>query len=134
MQRAYSEFQRNGIEVFAISYDPVDVLAAFATEHGIGYPRLSDEGSRVIRALGLLNERVYEQHAAFGIPRQAHHWGTPYPGSFVLDESGRVTEKRFDQIYRERETGAGALGDAFGVDVGVHGAESQRCRRRSLSG
>jgi peroxiredoxin len=39
----------------AISYDPVEVLAAFASQHTITYPLLSDVGSVVIKRFGILN-------------------------------------------------------------------------------
>jgi hypothetical protein len=48
------------IGLFAISYDAVDALAAFSQRYGITFPLLSDAGSRVIRELGMLNERVVE--------------------------------------------------------------------------
>jgi hypothetical protein len=103
----------------------VDVLAGFAAKHSIEYPLLSDEGSKAIRALGLFNEHVYAHHAVYGIPQQAHHWGVPYPGSFLLDEQGCVMQKRFEQSYRERETGVGVLEQGFGIKSVVHGAEAR---------
>ena len=99
----------------------MDVLAAFAAKQGITYALLSDQGSNVIRDLGLLNERVYEHHAAYGIPKRDHHWGVPYPGVFLLDEAGRVTQKRFQQSYRERETGVAVVERGFGLASSVHG-------------
>lgn len=95
--------------VFAISYDTPAVLGAFAAEHGIQYPLLADEGSHVIRALGLLNERVQEDHAAYGIAPNPRHLGVPYPGVFLLDPGGVVLRKRFHESYRERDTGSGLL-------------------------
>ena len=109
--------------MFAISYDAVDVLRHFATKYEITYTLLADEGSKVIRALGLLNEQVYEQHAAYGIPKQEHHLGVPYPGVFLLDAQGYVTQKRFQQSYRERETGVGILEQGFSVVSSLHGTE-----------
>jgi DsbC/DsbD-like thiol-disulfide interchange protein len=101
------------------------VLAAFAEKHGIGYPLLSDEGSRVIRKLGLLNEQVFEHHAFYGVPRRDSAWGVPYPGTFLLDEQGVVTEKRFQNSYRERETGVAILERGFGVTSSAHGPEAR---------
>jgi hypothetical protein len=100
------------------------VLRHFADTYGIAYALLADEGSRGIRALGLLNDRVYEHHAAYGISKQDRHWGVPYPGMFLLDEHGRVMQKRFQQSYRERETGVGILELGFGVTSLVHGPEA----------
>lgn len=118
------DFAREHIAVFAISYDAVDVLHGFADTHGITYSLLSDEGSQVMRDLGVLNEHVYEQHAAYGIPKQDRHWGVPYPGVFLLDEHGRVLHKRFQQSYRERETGVGLLEQGFGLQSSRRGPEA----------
>lgn len=111
----------NGIALVAISYDPVDVLAGFAERYGIAFPLLSDEGSETIKRLGLLNERIHEQHEAFGIQRFDAAWGVPYPGVFVLDESGVVVDKRFTESYRERETGSGLLEQALHIASPVAG-------------
>ena len=90
--------------IFAVSYDSVDVLAQFASGHGIAYPLLSDDGSTTIRALGLYNEHLVAQQAFYGRPAQAHHFGIPYPGLFVLDDRGMVESKVFEQSYRVRPT------------------------------
>jgi hypothetical protein len=97
------------VALFAISYDAVEVLEGFATEHRIGFPLLSDAGSVVIRRLGLLNECVQDDHAAYGIAPNPRHLGVPYPGTFVLDERGVVARKRFHASYRERDTGPGLI-------------------------
>ena len=102
----------------------MDVLQGFADKFGITYALLSDEGSKVIRELGLLSDLVDEQHAAYGIPKQDRHRGLPYPGVFLLDAQGRVMQKRFQQSYRERETGVGILAQGFGVTSSVHGPEA----------
>jgi hypothetical protein len=103
------------VALFAISYDSVAVLRDFAAAHGIAYPLLSDEGSRVIRALDLLNARVQEDHAHYGIAPNPRHVDLPYPGVFVLDAAGRVREKRFYESYRQRETGGGLIAQALGI-------------------
>lgn len=108
-----------------MSYDSVDVLAHFAEKYGITYPLLSDVDSRAITDLGLLNQQVFEQHAVYGIKPRDEHLGVPYPGVFVLDQAGTVVEKRFQQSYRDRETGAGLIEDALGVTASARGAEGQ---------
>ena len=126
LQRNLPDFERNGIAVFGISYDPVDVLARFAATHGISFPLLSDEGSKVIRQLGMLDEQVYEHHAAFGYTdREDRFWGVPYPGEFLLDERGVVTQKRFQKNYRERETSQTILEQGFAVEASSHGPEAR---------
>jgi hypothetical protein len=111
--------------VFAISYDSRDLLARFSDRYGITLPLLSDEGSRVIRALGIENRHAFAQHAASGATIGEHLIGTPYPGTFVLNENGIVVEKRFYLSYRERETGRGLVEAAFGLRSRNHGAEVQ---------
>lgn len=125
LQRTLPDFERIDVVPFAISYDPVAVLAKFAETHGIRYPLLSDEGSHAIRRLGMFNEHVYEHHAAYGIPKREQHWGVPYPGAFLLDEQGRVMQKRFQQSYRERETGVAILEHGFGGESSLPKAEAQ---------
>ena len=92
-------------------------LAAFAATHGITFPLLSDEGSAVIRRLGLLNEQVQADHAAYGIAPNPRHVGLPYPGAFALDAAGVVREKRFHESYRVRDTGAGLIARTLGIQA-----------------
>ena len=103
------ELAAQGIALVAISYDAISILRDFAATHGITYPLLSDEGSHVMRALGLINERVLEDHAVYGIPPNPRFVNLPYPGVFVLDREGIVTGKVFHESYRERDSGAGLL-------------------------
>lgn len=101
------------------------MLARFAAAHGVTFPLLSDEGSKVIRQLGMLDEQVYEHHAVFGITdRDDRFWGVPYPGEFLLDERSVVTQKRFQKNYRERETSQAILEQGFGMGASSHGPEA----------
>jgi hypothetical protein len=109
------DLDAHGIALFAISYDSVEILGGFADKHGIRFPLLSDEGSRVIRQLGLINERVQEDHAVYGIKPNPRHVDLPYPGVFVLDEAGVIVQKRFHASYRERDTGGALLATALGI-------------------
>lgn len=104
-----------GVALFALSHDPVAVLRSFADKHGLTFPLLSDEGSHVTRRLGLINERVQEDHAAYGIKPDPRHTNLPYPGVFVLDESGVIVGKRFHESYRERDTGAALLAQTLSI-------------------
>ena len=104
LQDAWPTLQQMGIVLVAISYDDVATLAAFAEKYAITYPLLSDAGSETIRSLGLLNELLEQQQAAYGRPTRAEQHGVPYPGTFVLDERGYIREKHFEQSYRVRPT------------------------------
>jgi peroxiredoxin len=102
LQGRLAEIEETGTKLFAISYDPVTVLDGFAREHRITFPLLSDEGSKVIQELGLLNQHVAEQQAYYGRGVEPHHQGIPYPGNLLLDENGIVVNRQFEQSYRVR--------------------------------
>jgi peroxiredoxin len=120
--------REQNIALFAVSYDSGEILAAFAAKHGIAYPLLSDRGSQVMRRLGLINERVQDDHAFYGIAPNPKHVDLPYPGTFVLDRDGIVMSKRFYESYRVRDTGAAAVGDLLGLTPASHGAEADATR------
>jgi hypothetical protein len=100
--------------VFGITYDPQTELKAFAEKHAIEYPLLSDEGSRVIRALGILDEDLEAHHARFGVQTRAEQHGVAYPMTFVLDASGRVERKIVEEHYRSRYGGSWLLAELTG--------------------
>jgi len=77
----------------AISYDSVAVLKAFSERHHITYPLLSDPDSKIIREFGIQNDTVPANSMAYGIP---------YPGTYVVDASGKVVAKFFEEDYKER--------------------------------
>ena len=114
LQTIAGELASDNVALYAISSDAPDVLAAFAAKYDITYPLLSDEGSALIRQLGLLNEEAPE--AVFGIP---------HPGIFVLDTNGTIVEKHFYDSYRERDTGSGLLQHVLGFERIAHGPETR---------
>lgn len=70
------------------------------------YPLLSDEGSKAIRAFGVLNEAV---------PASSGVHGIPHPVTLVVDANGVVRRKYHEEDYRERQTLAGLLAKDYGV-------------------
>lgn len=117
LQQRQPDLDRSDTALFAVSYDAVEALAAFAAKHAITFPLLSDDGSHAIRALGLLNEHVVEQHGFYGVKVRDEHFGVPYPGVFLLDEQGIVVAKVFEQSYRVRPAPALLLEDVLGPDA-----------------
>ena len=77
----------------AISYDSVAILKSFADRKHITYLLLSDPDSKIIRTFGILNETVPVNSMAHGIP---------YPGTYLIDASGKVVAKFFEDDYKER--------------------------------
>ena len=107
LQSRYADLQARGFGVAVILYDPRETLTAFADARGIEYPLLSDPGSETIRRYDLLNRETEPGSRTYGIP---------YPGTFILDTSGRVLERFFEQRYQERFTVSSiavALGDSL---------------------
>lgn len=103
-----------------MSYDPVATLARFAHEHGVTFPLLSDEDSQVIARLGLLNEHIEAMQAYVNRPVETKHAGLPYPGTFILDNHGIVTDKQFEVAHRVRPSGLSLLEDLGGGDLIDH--------------
>jgi AhpC/TSA family/Disulphide bond corrector protein DsbC len=106
LQKNKAEFDKLGLGVAAISYDSVEALHNFAERRGIRFALLSDAGSKTIRALNILNNTVPEDSPFFGVP---------FPGTFILDEHGRIVAKYFEDDYKERFTAGDILARQFGV-------------------
>lgn len=75
-----------------MSYDDERVLARFAKKRDIGFPLLSDAGSKTIDAYGVRNREVPD-------PRID---GVPHPGTFIVDREGVIRAKLFHEGYKER--------------------------------
>ena len=97
------------------------MLREFAATRGISFPLLSDQGSRIITELGLLDRDLAAHHSAFNMPTQDHQSGVAYPAVFVLDEAGRVMQKRIQKHYRAREGSVKLFEDALGIAAATHG-------------
>lgn len=106
LQRNLETLHRNGIQVFAISPDSQDILRKFAQKYEITYPLLSDEGSQVIRAFGILNTNIPEDHERYGVP---------YPGVYAVGQDGLVVDKSFIANHRIRESVNDLLHESFRV-------------------
>lgn len=124
------ELARRDIGLVAISYDAPAVLREFAEAKGITFPLLSDAGSRVISELGLLDRDLVAHHERFGIKTQDHQLGVAYPAVFILDQAGRVADKRIGENYRVRESGRTVLEEGLGVHLQPSGRQEQAVGER----
>ena len=106
MQEEQSKFEAAGLKLYAISYDEQDALADFAKSHHITYTLLSDADSRVIREYGILNTGVGEHEAPF--------YGMAYPGTYIIDEEGRIVAKFFNRHIAMRESADAFIDSALG--------------------
>ena len=108
-----------GLGLVAISYDPPETLASFSHQRGITFPMLSDPGSATITRYGILNTMAAEAVGptatdpvvAADIKKyvsvvgvNARMVGIAFPGTFILDRSGRVQSRFFEEFYIERNT------------------------------
>jgi hypothetical protein len=82
------------VKTASITYDSRDILHRFAQTYGIQYPMLSDVGSKVIRAFGILNTNVPEDHKMM--------YGMPCPGDYLITPDGIVRDKLFLRNYEHR--------------------------------
>jgi hypothetical protein len=108
LDRKREEFEKRGIKIAAISFDPVGVLQNFARRTGVKLTLLSDPQSKAIRAFGILNETIPKDHQFFGIPN---------PGDYLVDENGVVKAKFFEEKYADRYTAGEILVRTLGADA-----------------
>ncbi len=95
LQGRLDDIRKAGMNIAAISYDPVSVLDDFARRRQIAFPLLSDAGSATIKRYGILNTTVDSTNPLYGYP---------FPGTFILDRHGIVRSRVFEPIYQERST------------------------------
>jgi hypothetical protein len=89
-----NNLKAQGINAASITYDSRDLLQRFAEAYGIEYPMLSDEGSKVIRAFGILNTNIPNDHPML--------YGIPFPGDYLIASDGTVCDKLFLPNYEHR--------------------------------
>jgi len=83
-----SAFDAAGVKVYALSYDEQAALLDYQRDHAVTFRLLSDPNSEVIRDFGILNTLIDEHD---------HPWfGIPFPGTYLLDSSGTITHKFFE--------------------------------------
>jgi peroxiredoxin len=90
---ARADVAKRGLSLVTLSYDKPEALAAFAASKGLGYTLVSDEGSKMIDALGLRDPQYANVSFANGVP---------YPTTLVLGLDGRVKAKQVSLDYKIR--------------------------------
>jgi peroxiredoxin Q/BCP len=79
-------FRRANAVILGVSVDKVDSKEAFAKEHSLPFPVLSDANTEVTKAYGSLTS--YPQFKLFDIARR---------DTFIIDPQGRIA-RRFDNV------------------------------------
>lgn len=91
-----------GAEVWAISPDPVDKLASYASKSKIEFVLLSDPDLAVIADWGLVNPLKPQ---------------VPHPTAIVVDGEGTIRYFRQDQDYSKRPTADELLQAVTGLNA-----------------
>lgn len=86
----------------------METLGKFARKYHITYPILSDPHSKVIGEFGIMNTNVPAGHAWYGVP---------FPGTFMVDESGVVIAKSFYADHAVRDSAGSMLREGLQVDA-----------------
>ncbi len=90
-------------------------MERFGEAYKIEYPLLSDVGSKVIRAFGIFNTNVPEDHKMM--------YGIPWPGDYLIAPDGTVRDKLFLRSYEHRVSASEVVLRNFGVDAGANSVE-----------
>ena len=101
-----------------MSYDSPEQLQTFANEYDVTYNLLSDDDSAVIREFGILNTLISPDDSEQAAGRS--FYGIPFPGVYVTDENGVVTEKFFHRHYATRESAGSIRDSALGEILARH--------------
>ena len=103
------DFEAVGAKLYVLRYDEVDAVADYKKAHGATFTMLSDPDSEVIRSFGILNTTIAEDD---------HPWhGIPYPGVYVTDEEGIITQKFFENNFTVRPGPEQLVAAVQGEDV-----------------
>jgi peroxiredoxin len=132
LQEHVEELETAGVRVYAITYDSPAALASFASKYGITYQLLADEGSVVIQRFGILNTLIAPDDPAKNPMTGQRFYGIPFPGTYITDENGVVTEKHFFQSYEKRVSAGTILDRAIGR-VLVHDEAPQQEAREQMA-
>ena len=82
-----------GYNIIAISYDAPEKLKTFAERYNFDHVMLSDKGSEVIKAFGILNEDFAPDHFAYGVP---------HPHIYIVSNDGIIQAVLSEEGYKKR--------------------------------
>lgn len=87
------EITSRGFALATLSYDKLENIQRFVEEYDPGFTMLSDQGSVVIDAFGIRNEK-------YGMGHYAH--GVPHPMIFIIGPDKTVLAKLAEKGYKKR--------------------------------
>src|SRR5262245_9447168 len=93
LNTAVAAIERRGYRMARISYDRPQILKTFIDRRQIGYTLLSDPRSEIIDRYRLRDPQYPPGNLAYGVPR---------PIIFILDKSGMIKAKLYEETYTKR--------------------------------
>ena len=103
------EFKQAGATLVAISPELPDHSLSVTEKHSLEFAVLSDVGNRVSRKYGLvftLDESPRPIYQSFGIDVPTNNgdysYELPLPGTYVIDQTGRIRYAFADADYTQR--------------------------------
>lgn len=96
-----------GVNVVCITPDELDLHRKYAEANGLGIPLLSDPERQAIKGFDVLNGNIPKDIVG-------QRPDVPFPGYFVLDRNGIVTDKAFLTDYQFRQSPSVAIARRFG--------------------
>ena len=93
LNTAVAAIERRGYRMAGISFDSPQILKTFIERRQIGYTLLSDPKSEIIDRYRLRDPQYPPGSFAHGVPR---------PIIFILDKSGTIKAKLFEETYTKR--------------------------------
>ncbi len=100
LQQNKTNFDAAGIGLVAITYDSPELQQPFIDKFAISIPLLSDIDVMTFKTLGIVND-AYQPGD--------DHYGIPFPGMIIIDNTGIVAGKLFLEGYSTRVDSAAAL-------------------------
>jgi peroxiredoxin len=92
LQSRLDDLRSRGVELLAISPEPLETSSAMAAELGLTFPVASDADGTVIHAYGIRNRFM-----GFGTL-------LPHPSVFLIDRQGVIRFRAVDRNYKKRTT------------------------------
>jgi len=125
LEQSYDKLAAQGLGIVAISYDNVGILKSFSDRKGpFRYSLLADPDSKIIGAFGLRNPNAEPGSFLDGVA---------FPGSYIVDVNGIVTEKFFNQAHRQRITADSVLLKVYNVGEGGQRIEADIAQQFKLT-
>ena len=97
LSTANAAIERRGYKMAGISYDTPEILSTFIERRKIAYTLLSDPKSEIIDRFGLRDPQYRPGSRAYGVPR---------PVIFVIDRTGTIKAKLYEETYQKRPPAA----------------------------